>query len=30
MILELRRQVRLWLGIGGIGLLLILLGFWLG
>lgn len=29
MIIELRRQVRLWLGIGGIGLLLVLLGFWL-
>ncbi len=30
MIVELRRQVRLWLAIGGVGLLLVLLGFWLG
>ena len=29
MIAELRRQVRLWLGVGGVGLLLVLLGFWL-
>ena len=30
MIFELRRQVRLWLAIGGVGLLLVVLGFWLG
>ena len=30
MIFELRRQVRLWLAIGGVGLLLVFLGFWLG
>ena len=30
MIAELRRQVRLWLAVAGIGLLLVLLGFWLG
>jgi len=29
MIVELQRQVRLWLAVGGIGLLLVLLGFWL-
>ena len=29
MIVELQRQVRLWLAVGGIGSLLILLGFWL-
>jgi hypothetical protein len=30
MIVELRRQVRLWLAVGGVGLLLVFLGFWLG
>jgi len=30
MLVELRRQVRLWLAVFGIGLLLVLLGFWLG
>lgn len=30
MLYELRRQVRLWMAVGGIGLLLVLLGFWLG
>jgi hypothetical protein len=30
MLVELRRQVHLWLAIGGLGLLLVFLGFWLG
>ena len=30
MLHELQRQVRLWLAVGGVGLLLIFLGFWLG
>lgn len=30
MLHELRRQVQLWLALGGIGLLLVFLGFWLG
>ncbi|MET1231853.1 MAG: hypothetical protein ABWY52_03265 [Candidatus Limnocylindrales bacterium] len=30
MLQELQRQVRLWLAVGGIGLLLVFVGFWLG
>jgi len=30
MLHELRRQVRIWLAVGGIGLLMVLLGLWLG
>jgi hypothetical protein len=30
MLFELGRQVRLWLAVGGVGLLLVFLGFWLG
>lgn len=29
MIRELERQIRLWLAVGGFGLLLVFLGFWL-
>lgn len=29
MVIELRRQVRLWLAVVGLGVLLVVLGFWL-
>jgi hypothetical protein len=30
MLHELQRQVRLWIAVGGVGLLFVLLGLWLG
>jgi hypothetical protein len=29
MVIELRRQVRLWLAVAGVGVLLVVLGFWM-